>query len=209
MLAAYALCVATLVAGLVAGGALPHFAAAALAAAAATWFLSARARPRLAVTAMLDPSRPDADVLACACREAADLALQSRKPVALRLTAVSEQACARFRLELDRDGDLTVCGDGLRPQPVKRPGLWIADHPLPLRLPRTRSVSLRILPDGNRVSVSDAELGSVPRGFWAGATAVAVAACFADAGWLLAAALGLALQAYLLKHGPRREPEDA
>jgi hypothetical protein len=208
MLPVCAILVATLLAGLIAGTSAPAFVAAALGASAATWFLTLRNAPRLTCFAILDPQQPDGEILLHAFREASDEALRRRRAVGLRIAALSGASSARFRLGLDRSGDLEVCRDGARPLALKRPGSWIADHPLPLELPRTRCLCLTLTPAGaRRVRVARTVASACPRGAWLAAASVAAAACLLDTGWLLAAALGFALQAYLLNHGPHGADE--
>jgi hypothetical protein len=199
---------ATAAAGLIAGPGAATFLAAALAAAAAAWL--ARRPPSVDVGfATLDPASPDPGLLADALRLAADRARSSGRAVSLRLAALPPLAPHPVRITLTRDGD--ACLETAREAlPLKRPGAWIPDHPLPLTLSRARGLTLLLEPAGPaRVRVSLAPAFAAPPQLWPLLALVAAGACALDIGWLLAAALGFAFHAYLLEHEASRAPQDA
>jgi len=199
---------ATACAGLIAGAEVIHFLAAALAASAAVWLKDSRSHASRCY-ANLDPQRPDGAVLLAALRETLSLVRRTQKPARLRLACFTPNAHPVFSLGLSRDNDLELSCD-LRKSALKQPGVWLADHPLPLVLPRARSLTLVLAPCGpSRVRVSlDAGAPASSR-HWLILALLASAACAFDFGWLLAAALGFALQTGLLEQQARRAPQDA
>ena len=199
----------TAAAGLIAGGGSVIFLAAALAAVSAAWLRRIRAASAATLYANLDPQTPDGSILLGAFREALDLVRRTQNPVRLRLTARANASRPVFSLDLNSDGDPELaCGP--RRTALKQPGVWLPDHPLPLVLPRRSSLTLLFEPSGaTRVRVSP-DCGHACRsGHWFGLTLLAIAACALDIGWLLAAALGFAFQAYLLEQQTHRAPNDA
>ncbi len=207
MLRPLAILPATAAAGLIAGAGTDTFLAAALAAVAAAWH-AGRLRQAELCFATLDPLRPDPAVLPAALREALDRARHTRRAVRFRLAPVPPGACAPCSLTLTQEGDAAVCGLSRRAE-LRRPGIWLPDHPLPLSLTRNLSLTLVFEPcEGDRVRVSlpSAHVYSLAHGLTL--ALLAAAACALDAGWLLAAVLGFAFQAGLLQQQAGREPDD-
>lgn len=193
---------------LIAGATSAAWLAAALGAAAAAWRarLASSAGTRLIVT--LDPLAPDSRLVLAALREALRQLTRTRQAVSLRMAAFRATAHPRLHLCLSRDGDLEIRCDGARVQRLRQPGIWIADHPLPLNLPRTRCLTLRFNPaEGGRVRVALAAAAPLSRRGWFAVAFVIAAACVCDAASGLAGALGFAAQTYLLEHHPDR-PSD-
>ena len=205
MFVVYATLLATAAAGWIAGAGTCAFLAAAVSAALAAWLarVPCRSAPRL--FANLDPHEPDGALLLDALREALGLIRSTRKPVLLRISAFTRKDRAPFRFGLDREGDLEVCREGQRARALRQPGVWIADHPVPLTLPRDRCVTLSLTPAAaGRVRASLSPARELRGGAWLAVALLAAAACALDAGWLLAASLGFAFQACLLEHNPHR-----
>ena len=199
----------TAAAGLIAGGGAVTFLAAALAAVSATWLRRIRAAFATTLYANLDPRTPDGSILLDAFREALDRVRRTRSPVRLRLTSSAVPSCPVFSLELNREGDMDLIRSPRRVS-LKRPGVWLPDHPLPLVLPRKGSLTLLFEPDGQtRIRVSQARASHCRSGHWLLLSLLASAACALDLGWLLAAVLGFAFQLYLLEQQTDRAPYDA
>lgn len=197
----------TAAAGLTAGGEPIAFLAAALAAAAATWYRHGQLATQK-LYANLDPLEPNGLILLDAFRKACELVRRTQRGVQLRITAFAHLQTGAFRIELSRDGDVELaCGH--RKQTLKQPGIWIPDHPLPLYLPRASSLTFACEPCGpTRIRVS-LETGRVFRTRHAVSwLLLATAACALDTGWLLAATLGFAFQSYLLDQQAQRAPSD-
>ncbi|HPO36645.1 MAG TPA: hypothetical protein PLU38_05655 [Kiritimatiellia bacterium] len=195
-------------AALIAGATPATWLAAALGAAAAAWRarLAGSAGTRMIVT--LDPLAPDSRLVLAALREALRQLARTRHVVSLRTAAFRATAHPRLHLSLSRDGDLEIHCDGARVQRLRQPGIWIADHPLPLKLPRAHCLTLRFTPaDGGRVRVALAAAAPLSRRGWFAVVFVIAAACVCDAASVLAGALGFAAQTYLLEHHPDR-PRD-
>ncbi|MDX9868701.1 MAG: hypothetical protein RBT78_12345 [Kiritimatiellia bacterium] len=207
MISCLALLLAVAAAGGAAGAAPAAFGAAAVSAALATWLLRAdRGVPRANhVTVTLDPLEPDSGTLREGIREALGRVRDTHRPARLRIQARREADRPRLRLGLNRDGDLDLIRD-LRHVPLKQPGVWIPDHPVPLNLPHTRCVTLRLTPaGGGRVRVRLAPFYAwPPPPVWALLAAGMVAACLLDQAELLAGLLGFAAQAYLLRQQNER-----
>jgi hypothetical protein len=199
----YTLLLVTAAAGLIAGAGAHTFAAAAAAAASAVWLQSVGRAKAQDLYANLDPEDPDGALLLDALREALALLSRTRQPVRLRIAAFARKAHATFHVSLNREADLEVSG-GSRRSALKQPGVWLPDHPLPLVLPRDRSVTLLLEPCGaERVRASLAAPASrSPRSSLP--LLLAAAACVLDSDWLLAAALGFAFQARLPDDQPER-----
>jgi hypothetical protein len=197
--------------GLLAGAGFPAFLGAALGASLAAWW---HRRPffstdRLAVT--LDPNKPpDSAILLEAFRQTLARLRQSKRAARLRISAFRTSRHPQIRLDVTRDGDLEVACDGKRARTIRHPGVWVADHPLPLVLPHTRCLTLHFTPTtGERVRVAVTSPPPHSRRTWGAAALLAAAACACDATALFAAALGFAFQTYLLAHhaeGTRRQP---
>lgn len=200
---------ATAGAGLLAGASAPVFLCAAAAAAAATWLCRPSAPPDgHDIYATLDPLNPDGSLLAEALRETLALVGNTRKPARLRLSAFT--ACGRpvFRLDVNRTGDLELSCDNRR-SALKRPGIWLPDHPLPLALPHTRSLTLLFEPcDTGRIRVLLEHAVARCACPWPVTLLAGVAACALDAAGLLAATLGFAFQSYLLQYRAERTSGD-
>lgn len=197
--------IVTAAAGVLAGSRFPAFAAAALSAAAAAWFARLRHSDGFYLHVTLDPDAPDSNMLADAIREALHRLRLTQSPVTLRIAALRASPNPRLSLNLTRDGDLEILCDRKRPLALGHPGLWIADHPLPLCLPHMRSLTLRLTPAGKeRLRVTCGNAASVTRNGWVAILLTAVAACAFDIPGLLAAALGFAGQACLLENDADR-----
>ena len=185
------------------------YVAAALAAATVPWLQRVRASSVPTLYANLDPVKPDASILLDAFREALDTVSRTQRPLRVRLTAFAEGSKPVFSLDLNREGEPELAC-GIRKTALKRAGVWLPDHPLPLILPRTRSLTLRFDPCGpTRTRVSPNCGAACRSGHWLGLSLLATAACAADVGWLLAAVLGFAFQAYLLDQQAQRAPSDS
>ncbi len=197
----------TAAAGLTAGGGPLVFLAAALAAAGAAWLKHLRPPGGLCF-ANLDPQKPESAIFLSAFRETLACARRTMRPVRLRLACCSPVARPVFRLNLSRDNDLEFsCAS--RTSALKQPGVWLADHPLPLVLPHTRSLTLVFETCGaSRIRVSQDSGTPCRMRHWLVLALLATVACALDLGWLLAAALGFALQTCLLEQQPQRTPQD-
>jgi len=189
---------ATAGAGLIAGASAPTFLYAACSAAAATWLCRIATTPTgHTLYATLDPRAPDGAILLEAIRKALALIRNTRKPVRLRLCALIPGGRPVLRLEVNRTGDLELCCDNRR-SALKRPGVWLPDHPLPLTLPHTRSLTLLLEPCGTeRIRASLARSAVRLPCPWCVLVLGVIAACALDASGLLAATLGFAFQSYL------------
>ncbi len=198
---------ATAAAGLTAGGDAATFLAAAAAAAAAAWF--ARRGGGVDCFATLDPDRPDGRMIAEAVRQSARRVLETREPVRLRLAAFTRDARPELRFDVARDGDLILTCDGRRIA-LSLPGVWLADHPLPLKVPHGRCLTLLLEPRGGGRVRAAADAGrSLARGHYLALAALTAIACLSDAPRLLAASLGFAFHAYLLDQESERAPCDS
>ena len=205
MRSAYAMLLGCAASGLIAGPGLNTFFFASVSAVLATWFARIPRDSTEPVFASLDPLDPDGTLLLHAVREALNLIHRTGHPVLLRISAITRKAHPLFRMDLNHEGDLAVCSGSSRSAALKQPGVWIADHPTPLTLPNTCCVTLCLTPSGQgRVRVSLASACTFPRGLWCAVALLVLAACTFDAGWLLAATLGFAFQAYLLEQHPHR-----
>jgi len=196
----YAIVLSTLCAGWLAGASLGTFLAAAAAAAAAAW-LPLRTRSGTHVLFVnLDPQKPEPALLMEAFRKALALIQSTGRPVRLRISAASRQPHPVFRIDIRRDGDLELLSDARR-NALTLPGVWLADHPVPLTLPRTRSVTLSLEPCGaGRVRASLAQRAAPSPYQWGVPVSAAVAAAAFGFPCLLAAALGFAAHACLLQN---------
>jgi len=199
----------TAAAGLIAGGSSSAFLAAALAAASAIWFGRVCAAATPALYASLDPQKPDGSILLVAFQEALDLVRRTQRPIRLRLTAFAKTQASAFSLDLNREGDPELAS-GARKTALKQPGVWLPDHPLPLVLPRTRSLTLLFETCGpTRIRVSPNDGSALRKGAWLGLAFLAVTACALDTDWMLSAVLGFAFQIYLLEQQTRCAPNNA
>jgi|LSQX01.2.fsa_nt_gb hypothetical protein len=195
----------TAAAGILAGAGFPAFAAAALGAAAAVWFARLKHSGGFYLHVTLDPDAPDNGMLAEALRAAVRQLQHTQSSVTLRIAALRASPHPRINLNLTRDGDLEVLCDRKRPCALGHPGLWIADHPLPLCIPHMRSITLHLTPAvRERLRVTCDSAASVTRNGWIAILLIVTAACAFDLSGLLATALGFAGQAYLLEHHPER-----
>lgn len=188
-------------AGILAGSGAPTFLAAAAGAVFAAWRVHLHHRPKHHVFVNLDPDAPDSTLLLHAIREAVSYLCNRNHTVLLRMSAFSASKHHGSRLELSRDGDLVIACTGQRTQALKQPGLWIAEHPLPLPLPRAQCLTLLLTPTaGGRVRVSRPTALAFSSRTWAAIVAIILLVCALDAPVPLAALLGFALQTYLLQH---------
>jgi hypothetical protein len=195
----------TAAAGILAGAGFPAFASAALGAAAAVWLARLRHSGDFYLCVTLDPDAPDSGMLAEALRTAVRRLQHKQSPVTLRIAALRASPHPRISLSLTRDGDLEVLCDRKRPCALGHPGLWIADHPLPLCIPHMRSITLHLTPAAReRLRVTCGDAAFVTHNGWIAILLIVAAACAFDIPSLLAAALGFAGQAYLLEHHPER-----
>lgn len=207
MLREYTLLPVTAVAGLIAGAGTPTFFAAALAATAAVW-LSRRHGPSSLCFATLDPRKPDAMIILDALRRTLDLMSQSGLPVRLRLATFASDTHTDLLLMLNSEGDVVLATPS-RAVALGRPGVWLADHPLPFPLTDARSVTLVFKPCGTcRVRVSLPSPSACRSGQWVLLALLAALACVLDKGWLLAGTLGFAFQSYLLEHQTERSTQN-
>ncbi len=197
--------IVTAVAGVLAGAGFPSFTAAALSAAAAVWFARLRYAGSSYVHVTLDPDAPDNGVLAEALRAVVRQLQLTSKRITLRIAARRPSPHPRISLQLNRDRDLEIHCDRKRTRTLGCPGLWIADHPLPLCVPHRRSLTLHFTPSGReRFRVTCGNTASITRRGWAAIGLTVVIACAYDIPSLLAATLGFAAQAYLLEHDTDR-----
>ena len=208
MFAAYMLPFAIAASGLIAGAGFVTFAGAAFGAVAAVWRvrLTLACEPRFFAT--LDPNAPDGAILLKAFRDVLDHIRDTKRVVLLRVSAFTVSGRSSLRLDLTRNGDLELARDGQRARSLGQPGVWIADHPLPLALPGARCLTLRFAPtdsaDSPRARVSHAFVPPLARWVWAGVIVFAAVTCALDVGGLFAAALGFAFQTCLLEHNAHR-----
>lgn len=192
-------------AGLLAGAGLFTFMAAAFGAAFATWLLRRPPAPAEHLFATLDPATPDSAMLLAAMRQALQRVQQTKHTVLVRVSAFRVSEHPKIRLRLTRDGDLEIACDGKRARALKQPGVWIADHPLPLTLPHAHTLTLRIeAAAGGRVRVAPVTVWPPSRRFWGIVALCMVTACALGTAAPLAAALGCGVQAYLLVYHAHR-----
>jgi len=201
----------TACAGLLAGANTLTFLTAAVSSAAASWLWRFPIVPHareLYVT--LDPQAPDGAHVLEALRKALALIRQTGHPVLLRITAITRFAQPAFRIDVNRNGDLELFWNARRIA-LKQPGVWIPDHPLPLTLPNTRSVTLWLEPCGTeRIRAALAPWPAARMSYypWFVAALGIGVACVTDTAWLLAAILGFAAQSYLLHDQAQRAPDN-
>lgn len=204
----HALLIATAAAGAVAGSSSCAFLTAALAAAAASWLAFPSLSRCRHIFVNLDPHRQDPQTLPHALRYALDEVSRSQKPLLMRISPPAGAERHDCRIDITRDYDVEIRRAGLRAAKLARCNIWIAEHPLPLKLPDTRAVTLRLSPAGReRVRVAPAAAPPCPISPWLSVTAAA-AACLLDCVWLLSAALGFAFQTGLLQYFQKRAPTD-
>ncbi len=207
MLRAYTVVPVTAAAGWVAGAGTGTFLAAALAAAAAAWS-ACRPHPGERCFTTLDPRAPDAELVLDAFRQILARVRETNRPVRLRLLARTASAGAALGLAVTPAGDVELKA-GAKTHALRQPGVWLPDHPLPLRLAARRSLTLVFEPcEPRRVRVSLPRAAACRPAHWLALSLVAAAACALDAGWLLAAALGFAFQRCLLEQQGERAPDD-
>ena len=186
-------------AGALAGASVVAFLVAALAVAAVRWgaaFGVTRGRCRYFI---LDPKASDAEGLVSAFRAVVDEATRSRRAMVLRVAVPADAVRYRLCVGLAVGGDVEVSGYP-RAKALQRPGVWVADHPVPLGIPVTRSLSLAFSPcAGGRVRVAEAA-PTVPHPcVWGGALLLVVFAVYFGLVFMLAAVVASVGEAYLLR----------
>lgn len=143
-----------------------------------------------------------------ALRLAVERTLETRRPIALRISRHAQKPDYAVRLDLDAQGDLLVLRAG-KPLALGRPGLWLPDHPLPLALLGNRCTTLRFAPCGNgRVRVTADARPPCGRAVWTALVFLAAAACALDAAPVLAAVLGFACSVFLLERQEQRAAQN-
>jgi len=146
---------------------------------------------------ILDPQAPDAGRLAAALSTAVEEAARSRQALILRIATLTAGPRYRPRLCLTPTGDIEISGTP-RKHAIGHPGVWLADHPLPLDIPLAKSLTLAFLPcAGTRVRVTLNTPPQTHRYIWLGATAAIALACYCSLNTLLAATLCCAGETYL------------
>ena len=192
------------VAGFIAGAGLDTFMSAAAGAALAVWRIRIIPSPTHRVFVNLEPDAPDGTILLQAIRETLARIQNTKRAALLRVSAFTASGHPRLSLGLTRNGDLELACDRQRPRQLGQPGVWIADHPLPLIFPHTRCLTLRFAPtDSERVRISFALVPTLSQRVWLAIGVVAAITCVLEPR-LFAATLGFACQAYLLEHNPDR-----
>ncbi len=206
----YALLIATASAGVIAGSSSGAFLGASIAAAAASWLAFPSLTRCRQIFVNLDPHRQDLQTLPHALLYALDEVSRSQKPLLTRISPPAGAERHDCRIDITRDYDVEIRRAGLRAAKLARRNIWIAEHPLPLKLPDKRALCLRFSPAGReRVRVSSASaLPRPPLSLWLAVTAAIAATCMLDCAWLLASALGFAFQTGLLQYFQQRAPTD-
>lgn len=216
MFTCVALAIATAAAGIIAGAHGHVFLAASAAAALATWLRQLHWQtPHEHAFLTLDPLDPHAPALLCAAfRDRCARLQHTRRPALVRIAAPSARREATpIQLDLAADGDLEAkVKNGRRPARLQHPGLWIADHPLPLYLPGDRCVTLTLrLSHGTRrirASLGASAETPVPRWAWAALLLALAFGCATDTHWLTATTLGFTFQTGLLAYNGKRAHQD-
>jgi len=155
-----------------------------------------RARRRYFI---LDPDTPDVKSLAATLGAMLEEVSRTQKTVILRVATFTANPRFRPRLSLTPTGEIELSGCPRR-QVIPRPGVWLADHPLPFDVPLTRSLTLVFSPcAGARVRVTDNTLPPVPLSVGVGVVLLITVFCLFDCNSLLAATLAFAGETYLIR----------
>jgi len=195
-------------AGLIAGAGETAFLAAALAAAAAAWRRNVFRTPARRLYANLDPQSPDNATLAEAFRQALAIARLSQTGTRLRITARLPARSPDLQIGLSGGNAPQLMCESRRVA-LGPPDIWLADHPLPLTVPRTRSLTLQFTQAGpKRIRVTLDGATTLRPVYWLSLAGLIAAACAADANGALAALLGFSFAEHLLEKQDQRASDD-
>ncbi len=190
----------TALAGWISGNHLHHYLLAALTFLFIRWYAFFKTRRIATYAFTFDPDEPRATPFFQALHGLLQAALKNQRPFRIRLHHF-RSASSRYTPTLEmvqNDLAMTYCVE--RKARLDYPGIWIAEHPLPLPLPAQQAVTLRITPTRDqrvRVAPETHHFSYTPATVLPLIVATA-SACFLDSDLLLAITLG-ALLASLLK----------
>jgi hypothetical protein len=103
---------------------------------------------------ILDPDAMDPAPLKEALLTILDEVRQKQKPLQLRLAPITPHARYQPQLQMNRQDEIEIAGCHKK-EILPQPKVWIADHPLPLRLTTERCSVLTFTPTrGDRVRVA-------------------------------------------------------
>jgi hypothetical protein len=152
-----------LAAGLTMNFALPALLIAAVTAIAAQRIYLHRFHRTSFWSAVLDPAKPDGNILAAAIREAVRTVQSLDKPIILRLIIPESPQNIRFALRMAKPMDLVLEQAGTRPRALGIGTQWIPDFPIPLALPAPSRIALLFRPtESGRVHIEIADPFSIP-----------------------------------------------
>ena len=122
---------------------------------------------------------------------------RSQRTIILRVAAFTSDPRFRPRLNLTPGNDIELSGAPRR-QMLQHPGVWVADHPLPLDIPLTRSLTLIFSPCvGARIRVAEDTPPGIPVYAKIGGVLLIALACAFNLNPLLAATLAVIGEMYL------------
>ena len=151
---------------------------------------------------ILDPQTPDAKSLADVFSTLVGEVQRTQKTIILRLATFTTDPGFRPRLNLTHDNDIEISGVGNKRHALRRPRVWLADHPLPFNIPLTRSLSLVFSPcSGERVRVAEEAPREIPMYARVGGVLLIAFACYNNLNTLLAFLLGFSGEMYLMRRG--------
>ncbi len=178
---------------------------AALGAVSAAWYVTRAPRGALHAYVNLEPDAPDGATLQGALTQAVQRLRHTQSTLVMRITAPMTTAQGHITLELDRNLDLRILQLNQRPRLLNHPGVWIADHPLPLVLPPTHSLTLLMRSThGGRIRVLCGATAALPPCLWIGGAILVVAACLSGCSLLLIGCVSFLSQAAMLTYCARR-----
>jgi len=103
---------------------------------------------------ILDPDAMDSAPLKKALLTILDEVRQTQKPLQLRLAPITRHARYQPQLQMNRQDEIEIVGCRKK-EIIPQPKVWIADHPLPLRLATDHCSVLTFNPTrGDRVRVA-------------------------------------------------------
>jgi len=194
---AYA-CAATGIAGWIAGNSICYYLLAALTVLSIRWFLFFRLHRTATYAFTFDPDKPRGLPFLQALQHLFQTALKTGLPFRIRLHHFRTNARYAPTFELiQNDVALTHCVE--RKANLNQPGIWIAEHPLPLTLPARQALTLRFSPTRDhriRVAAEKHTFAYTPILILPLILAASIA-CFLDCNALLAVTLGAAFASLL------------
>lgn len=190
----------TAVSGWISGNHLHHYLLAALAFLCIRWSAFFRTHRTATYAFTFDPDEPRAQPFLLALHDLLQVALKIQRPFRIRLHHF-RSASSRYTPTLEMfQNDLVMTHCVERKARLNHPGMWIAEHPLPLPLPAQQAVTVHIAPTrDHRVRVTTETHGlAYASSRVLPLIAAGAIACFLDCNILLAITLGT-LFACLLK----------